>query len=83
MDTQASETAFAQYVLDLLLQQTPLSAGVNGVQTDEVRGVQQMATNCVQKLLVEEFDKAIKVQFHNFSQLNPPPNSTPHWSLAA
>ena len=46
-------------------------------------GNRQYSTNCVQKLLVDEFDRAKTILFHAFAQLNPPANSTAEWSLNA
>ena len=76
VDTQESVERFSWYLLDLLLLQTPLSKGTNGVPLDEVSGVQQVAINCLQKLLVDELDRAVQMLFHNFAQRNLPPNST-------
>ena len=46
-------------------------------------GAVELSSNCVQKLLVDEYDKAQSVLFHHFSQRNPPVGSTAEWSLAA
>ena len=58
VDPQASEEVFCRYILNLLLVQTPLDEAVNGVQVDKIRGNRQYSTNCLHKLLVDEFDRA-------------------------
>ena len=80
---QASEEAFCHYLFNLLLVQTPLDEGVNGIQIDEVGGNKQFATTCLHKLLADEYDRAKAVLVHTFSQLNPPANSSAEWSLNA
>ena len=67
-DAQASEEAFCRYLLNLLLCQTPLDEGVNGVQVDEIGGNRQYYTNCLQKLMVDEFDRAKTVLVHTFAR---------------
>ena len=80
---EASEEAFSRYLLDLLLRQTPLDESVNGVRVDEVGGNKIYSANCLQKLLADEYDRAIAVIYHTFAQLNPPAGSVAEWSLNA